>query len=110
MLIKNQKEAITVSTLAGVGVAAGGALKDAPYEGFKPQTFMRSPVIGATVGYLLYKKYQNVEVPLWFFSTIGIERVIVESWKLFRAHKPTKFKIGEWGKPVVKHGLKCELC
>ena len=108
MLITNQKQAVKVSTLAGLGVAAGGALKDAPHEGFKPQTFIRSPAIAGSVGYLLYKKYKNVETPIWFFSTIGIERLIVEGWKLLRAHRPVKFKIGEWGKPIG--GLRCEKC
>ena len=93
-----------IGGLAGLAVAFGGAIKDAPYEGFKGKTFWRSPIIGAFWGHLLEEKYKLDNVPL-FFATIGLERATVEAYKLFRAlvkkdYIPGKFVYGEWGLPV----------
>lgn len=84
--------------IAGLAVALGGAIKDSPYEGFKPKTFLRSPVIGAVMGGLLCEKFTIKEFGLIFLATIGIERIIVEGYKVVRAQKPGKFEFGEWGK------------
>ncbi|MCD6524263.1 MAG: hypothetical protein J7K48_04615 [Thermococcus sp.] len=93
-----------VGFLAGMAVAMGGAIKDAPYEGFKAKTFWRSPLIGAFWGSWLSKKYSLEPIPL-FLATIGLERATVEAYKLYRAtvkknYVPGKFIYGEWGVPV----------
>jgi len=87
----------TGGALAGLAVAVGGAIKDSPFEGFKPRTFIRSPIIGAILGGVLCKKFGALDFGLLILATIGAERIVVEGWKLIRAQKPGKFNFGEWG-------------
>lgn len=82
--------------LAGLTIAAGGAIKDAPYEGFDLFKFFRSIVIGMIEGPIV-ASYTNIKPELLFFVVIGTERVTVESWKVLRSARPAKFSIGEWG-------------
>ena len=89
--------------LGGLLVALGGALKDAPYEGFDPATFWRSPVIGSFWGVVLGEAFRGASYPLIGLSTIGLERVTVEAMKVGRArigaYVPSKFtEVGEWGR------------
>ena len=100
----DEGEGALIGFLAGLAVAAGGAIKDAPYEGFKEKTFWRSPLIGAFWGAVLARRYRLKPFPL-FLSTIGLERATVELYKLYRAevkkdYTPGKFIHGEWGVPV----------
>ena len=93
-----------VGFLAGLAVALGGALKDAPYEGFDWKTFLRSPIIGALEAPILAQYFPDADKALIFLSTIGIERLTIELWKVYRAQQakyiPGKFtSIGEWGNP-----------
>lgn len=83
---------------AGLAVAIGGAIKDAPIEGFKPITFMRSPIVGTIVGAVIHPTFKP-KIPVTFLATIGGERIVVETWKVIRAKAPSKFEIGEYGKP-----------
>ena len=97
-------EGAVIGFLAGLAVAMGGAVKDAPYEGFKEKTFWRSPLVGAFWGAVLAGRYGLKPFPL-FLSTIGLERATVEIYKLYRAevkkdYIPGKFIHGEWGVPV----------
>lgn len=84
-------------------MAIGGAIKDAPYEGFETSKFIRSPVIGSIVGYLIDRKYPEVPPLLLLLSSIAGERIVVETYKLVRAMRseyiPMKFIYGEWGVP-----------
>jgi len=93
-----------IGFLAGLAVAIGGAIKDAPYEGFDATKFIRSPIIGAVEAPLMGKAFPKPNPYLLFFSTIGTERITVESYKLIRAkmalYYPDKFRLGEWGVPV----------
>ncbi len=86
-----------VGTIAGVSVALGGAVKDAPHEGFKPVTFFRSPTVGMVAGILIKISDPKIDDKSLFFASIGLERFIVESWKILRVKIPSKFEIGEWG-------------
>ncbi|MEK6281584.1 MAG: hypothetical protein AABN95_14615 [Acidobacteriota bacterium] len=88
-----------VGLLAGLSVAIGGAIKDAPYEGFQFLTFLRSPIVGAVVGWSLERQLHVADRNVLFLATIGGERIIVEGYKLLRAQKPGKFLFGEWGVP-----------
>jgi len=103
-LEESVKKGAKIGFLAGLAVALGGAIKDAPYEGFDLKTFLRSPIIGTIEGAMLYKKYENLPDVVGFFATIGFERLTVESYKLLRAvstgYKPAKFEVGEWGVPL----------
>ena len=42
---------ILAGLLAGLICACGGAIKDAPYEGFDGPTFLRSPIVGTFCGF-----------------------------------------------------------
>ena len=93
-----------IGFLAGLSVAIGGAIKDAPYEGFNFLTFIRSPIIGALEAPIISYGFPDSPKPLIFLSTIATERLTVEFYKLLRANAgtyvPVKFtEIGEWGKP-----------
>lgn len=96
------KRDIIIGFFSGLAVAIGGAIKDAPYEGFDLLRFIRSPIIGAIEAPIIGKvAKRKVEIPILFFATIGTERLTVETYKLIRArtgqYVPGKFKHGEWG-------------
>jgi len=88
---------------AGLAVAAGGAVKDAPYEGFDLATFIRSPLIGAIEAPILDRVFKSPNGWLLALATIATERITTESYKLIRAkatlRPPGKFIVGEWGVP-----------
>jgi hypothetical protein len=84
--------------VSGLCVAIGGGLKDSRWEGFKPIVFLRSPLIGVFLSLLFpwpdfFNLYNDA---LFFFVGIGMERCIVELYKLMRRKKPGKFDFGEW--------------
>lgn len=93
---KTLKGAI-VGFIAGLSVAIGGAIKDAPLEGFKPLTFMRSPVVGTLVGAIINTVRETKSTPVLYLADIGAERIVVESYKVIRNQIPSKFVHGEWG-------------
>ncbi|MEO2056700.1 MAG: hypothetical protein ABGW66_04385 [Flavobacteriaceae bacterium] len=98
--MKGKINGTTAGIIAGTLVAIGGAIKDSPYEGFKPITFLRSPIVGAIVGTVLASQFKIKDFPVILLSVIGGERIVVETWKIIRAHKPSKFENGEWGIPL----------
>ena len=104
----DQAPAWAIGLLAGLSVGVGGAVKDAPYEGFQPWTFARSPIVGLIVGLLIGEHLQIRDERALFLAAIGGERIVVESYKLLRAQKPGKFDYGEWGIP--KPQLSQPLC
>jgi hypothetical protein len=86
---------IVAGLLAGLLCACGGAIKDAPYEGFKLLTFFRSPIIGLFCGIVTILFTRNFIIAICCAGYM--ERVIVEGWKIIRVKKPGKFDVGEWG-------------
>jgi hypothetical protein len=75
--------------IAGTLCALGGALKDSPYEGFKPLTFLRSPLVGLAAAFVAVPLTDN---PLLILAVAGsVERLVVEGWKILRRQKPGKF-------------------
>lgn len=82
---------ITAGLLAGLLCALGGAIKDSPHEGFKPLTFMRSPVIGFLWGCVSIALTDNFFLAITFSG--WMERVTVEGWKILRQQVPGKH---EW--------------
>jgi len=92
---------IVVGFISGLAVSIGGAIKDAPYEGFDPVKFIRSPIIGAIEAPIIGKVFNYHQPVVLFFATVGTERVTVETYKLIRASQqqyvPGKFIFGEYG-------------
>ena len=94
---------IAIGAISGLLVAIGGAIKDAPYEGFNPTKFIRSPIIGAVEAPIIGAAFKNTHPALLGLATIAAERLTVESYKLIRAssgsYVPGKFIYGEYGTP-----------
>jgi hypothetical protein len=86
--------------LAGTLCSLGGALKDSPYEGFKPATFPRSMVVATLYG--LASSAVTADFFLAFAFAGYFERLSVEGWKIIRAQRPSKFDslgwVTEWGR------------
>jgi hypothetical protein len=80
--------------LAGTLCSLGGAVKDSPYEGFKPTTFPRSMVAGTLCG--LASSVVTTDFFLAFAFAGYFERLCVEGWKIIRAKRPSKFVAGGW--------------
>jgi len=80
-----------VGLIAGLGTASGGGYKDGFFEGFYIRKFFRSPIIGALSGLILV--FFTNSPYLLFFSSIGLERMVVECYKGFFKPKyfPGKF-------------------
>lgn len=93
------RNGVLIGFVSGLAVATGGAIKDAPYEGFDVVKFFRSPVIGGVEGALM-NRFIKIE-PWWmlFLAVIGTERITTEGYKVIRAKMPMKFQYGEWGVP-----------
>ncbi len=66
---------------AGLCEAVGGMWKDAPFEGFEPLKFFRSPIVGAIVGSILFLFQTNLGVVL--LATFGADRMLIETYKTF---------------------------
>lgn len=79
--------------VASLAPALGGMMKDAPYEGFFPFKFFRSPLIIIFVALLLTYLYPNLEDKYFLMSLWGGERIISEYYKkILRGNIPGKFK------------------
>jgi hypothetical protein len=77
--------------LFGMLEACGGSWKDAPFEGFEPLKFFRSPLIGGLWGMVFAFGQQNLG--LLVFSVSGAVRMTVEVHKAFlKGYKSGKFK------------------
>jgi hypothetical protein len=88
-----------IGLLSGLSVAIGGAIKDAPYEGFDILKFLRSPAIGTVEGGIAGKLVPRTNPIILYFTIIGTEHATTEGYKLLRAKMPMKFKYGEYGIP-----------
>ena len=92
-----------IGLASGLTVALGGAIKDAPYEGFDIGKFFRSPAIGLIEGSVLGNYQPKLNAPVFYFAIIGTERITTETYKLIRAstgsYIPGKFIYGEWSIP-----------
>jgi hypothetical protein len=85
-------EFFSVSLLAGLACAVGGAYKDAPFEGFKLLSFFRSPFILALTSPLFYR-FGSVPLGFLVFINWGLERFIVEYYKTYiQRNRSGKFK------------------
>lgn len=91
-----------IGFVSGLSVAIGGAIKDAPYEGFDLLKFIRSPVIGTIEGGIIGHFIPTINPYICYFTVIGTERITTETYKLIRAKMPMKFKYGEYGIPKTR--------
>ena len=89
-MIRHAVENAIIGLTAGLLCALGGALKDAPHEGFKPLTFLRSPLAGLVGG--LVALYWTTEPLLVFVFAGYFERLAVEGYKILRQEMPGKFR------------------
>ena len=80
--IENFYEYVIVSFCTGFTTALGGAYKDAPYEGFEPAKFIRSPIILMICSPILFL-LGPVSMGLLIYMNWGLERFIVEYYKTF---------------------------
>jgi hypothetical protein len=92
---------VFMGLLAGLICALGGALKDSPYEGFKPLTFLRSIWVGTLGG--VFSCFVTANPYVAFCVSGYLERFLVEGWKIVRHRKPGKFDREEF-----KTALPCE--
>ncbi|OGD72472.1 hypothetical protein A2703_01860 [Candidatus Collierbacteria bacterium RIFCSPHIGHO2_01_FULL_50_25] len=67
--------------IAGLCEAVGGMWKDAPFEGFEPLKFFRSPVVGTIAGSILFLFQTNLGVGM--LATFGADRMLIETYKTF---------------------------
>jgi hypothetical protein len=83
---------ILTGFLTGAFISAGGAYKDAPFEGFDPRKFFRSAivlVIASPAIWLLGK----VELGFLIYAFGGLERMLVEYYKSYVVRSvPGKFR------------------
>jgi hypothetical protein len=93
---------ILMGFLAGLLCSLGGALKDSPYEGFKPLVFTRSLWVGLAGGVVSCLLTTNLFLAFTFSGYF--ERAVVEGWKIIRHKKPGKFDHANFDHAVgLKH-------
>jgi hypothetical protein len=70
-----------------------GAAKDAPYEGFAPKKFFRSPLVVSIVAAFLMWSFPTLEGKYLLLSISGGERIISECYKkIIKGNIPGKFR------------------
>jgi len=68
---------------AGLITALGGMGKDAPYEGFEPLKFWRSPFLALLGGVPILLVVDNPDHKIFLLSVFGLERIFSEFYKKF---------------------------
>ncbi len=87
------KANIYLALTMGLFVALGGMLKDAPFEGFSPSKFLRSPTIGIIIGFLVLNYFPTLNGKFYLLSIAGAERIVSECYKkIICGRIPGKFK------------------
>lgn len=79
----------------GVGLltALAGAWKDTLWEPFEWKKFLRSPILTAICGYLLLVTAdKQPNMLLFLFASVGLERLVTETWKAVLRTVPSKFR------------------
>ena len=95
----NLAVALVVGLAAGLHAATWGMFKDAPYEGFTWQTYLRSPVIAAVIAVVVaaagdFPSTNAAGIAVLFGLTYVIERGINEFYKTFlREEDQSKYSI-----------------
>ena len=110
----------------GTGLAAGlhsatwGMYKDAPHEGFKWSTYVRSPILAAAIAVAIvagtdFDPTSPAGIVLLFGVTYGLERAFLEIYKSFlRVEDQSKYTIPMQfairGKVVESSALRWSAC
>lgn len=90
---------VLAGAIAGLHSACWGSYRDSPYEKFSKLKFIRSIILGAVLGFVLFyllQFYRIVELNLGvvFVFIMGFERVFTEFFKIFvREEDERKYKI-----------------
>lgn len=93
-------EHAVVAVTVGLFICCGGAAKDAPYEGFQSEKFLRSAIVLGFASPFLWL-LGPTPLGLEIFIAGGIERLLVESYKTYFTDKrPGKFRPDL---PIVDH-------
>jgi hypothetical protein len=85
-----------VGSIGGWVSALGGAWKDAPFEGFQPFKFLRSPLLAA--GWALLLEQLSSDMVVVALAAIGYTIATTESYKTFLFPSRPRGKFA--GKPV----------
>ena len=80
--------------VGGAIVAAGGAWRNAPREGFQRMRFIRSPFM--TIAFALLLSFLTQSYLYLAVAAIGYERAAVETWKTVCAYVAFRFSNGPW--------------
>ena len=102
LLLPSIMAGLIVGLIGGTLSAAGGAIKDSQFEGFRFKKFIRSPIVGMLGGLILIRFSNNPLLLL--LSVTGFERVVVELYKTFILKQVRG--IFEYQKPVYVFWLK----
>jgi hypothetical protein len=73
---------LAIACLTGLMSAVGGAYKDAPFEGFMPLKFLRSPLVMAATSPFFYL-LGPAPIGFLLFMNGGLERFIIEFYKTY---------------------------
>jgi hypothetical protein len=73
---------LAVSCMVGLYSALGGAFKDAPFEGFMPLKFLRSPLVTAATSPFFYL-LGPAPIGFLLFMNGGLERFVIEFYKTY---------------------------
>ncbi len=85
-----------VGSIGGWVSALGGAWKDAPFEGFQPLKFLRSPLLAA--GWALLLEQLSTDMVVVALAAVGYTIATTESYKTFLFPSRPRGKFA--GKPV----------
>ncbi len=86
---------LAAGLISGTLCACGGAWKDAPYEGFKRLTFVRSIWVGILAGAVTVAFTDKFLLAA--MAAGYLERCAVEGYKILRGQAPSKFFTGSRG-------------
>jgi hypothetical protein len=87
---------ITFFIIITIVPALGGMMKDAPYEGFLPLKFLRSPIVTLLCGWLILTIFPAYEQNILVLSILGAERILCECYKkILNGRCPGKFIIDQ---------------
>ncbi|MBI4034180.1 MAG: hypothetical protein HY378_01370 [Candidatus Brennerbacteria bacterium] len=95
--------------IGGLANSIGGALKDAPLEGFAPLKFWRSTVMAGLWGAIF--SFFTSHPSLLLLASVGAERMTIEFYKTFiegrahsklRAARDSKILFPDWDKKKIR--------
>jgi hypothetical protein len=102
-----------IGLLVGLHIASWGAYKDAPYEGFRIISYLRSVLLAATLAILItvFAPELAPTIVVLVGAVYAIERLATEGWKsILRKEDQTRYtipmRLGFRGRPVHRGGIR----